>query len=63
MLKTRMPEAVMESVAMKSLWEETVLICLVLNDIYSVQKELVSLTPAPLSRVPFIPLDMADFVG
>ncbi|KAI2471488.1 terpenoid synthase [Annulohypoxylon bovei var. microspora] len=40
MLKVRLPETVMESAAMKSLWNETVVICFVLNDIYSVQKEI-----------------------
>ncbi|ORY63945.1 isoprenoid synthase domain-containing protein [Pseudomassariella vexata] len=40
MLRVRLPESIMESEAMKSLWRETVIICLVLNDIYSVQKEI-----------------------
>lgn len=42
MLKIRLPETVMECAAMKALWRETVYICLILNDIYSVQKEIVS---------------------
>ncbi|KAH8647233.1 isoprenoid synthase domain-containing protein [Xylariales sp. PMI_506] len=41
MLKMRLPEEIMESDAMKSLWKETVVICLILNDVYSVQKEIV----------------------
>ncbi|KAI1271745.1 terpenoid synthase [Xylaria sp. FL0933] len=41
MLKIRLPESVMESAAMKALWRETVYICLILNDVYSVQKEIV----------------------
>ncbi|KAI1343250.1 isoprenoid synthase domain-containing protein [Xylariaceae sp. FL0016] len=40
MLKVRLPESVMESTAMKSLWRETIHICLILNDVYSVQKEI-----------------------
>ncbi|OTB07944.1 hypothetical protein M426DRAFT_216497 [Hypoxylon sp. CI-4A] len=40
MLKIRLPESVMESAAMKALWRETVVICLILNDVYSVQKEI-----------------------
>ncbi|KAL7626663.1 hypothetical protein AAE478_003437 [Parahypoxylon ruwenzoriense] len=40
MLKVRLPESIMECGAMKSLWRETVVICLILNDIYSVQKEI-----------------------
>ncbi|KAI1212333.1 terpenoid synthase [Annulohypoxylon truncatum] len=40
MLKVRLPESIMESPAMKALWKETVVICFVLNDIYSVQKEI-----------------------
>ncbi|KAI1374941.1 terpenoid synthase [Hypoxylon crocopeplum] len=40
MLKIRLPESIMESEAMKALWKETVIICLILNDIYSVQKEI-----------------------
>lgn len=42
MLKIRLPEEVMEGPAMKALWKETVYICLILNDVYSVQKEIVS---------------------
>lgn len=49
MLKMRLPESVMESPAMKSLWDETVVICLILNDIYSVQKEIVSV---PICQIP-----------
>ncbi|KAI1452102.1 terpenoid synthase [Annulohypoxylon moriforme] len=40
MLKVRLPESIMESPAMRALWKETVVICFVLNDIYSVQKEI-----------------------
>ncbi|KAH7324543.1 isoprenoid synthase domain-containing protein [Stachybotrys elegans] len=40
MLKVRLPEAIMESAAMKTLWKETVVICLILNDVYSAQKEI-----------------------
>ncbi|KAI0465680.1 terpenoid synthase [Xylaria cf. heliscus] len=40
MLKIRLPETVMECAAMKSLWRETIYICLILNDVYSVQKEI-----------------------
>ncbi|XXH04947.1 mitofusin [Hypoxylon texense] len=40
MLKIRLPETIMECAAMKALWNETVIICLILNDIYSVQKEI-----------------------
>ncbi|KAI2639816.1 terpenoid synthase [Hypomontagnella submonticulosa] len=40
MLKIRLPESIMEGAAMKALWKETVVICLILNDIYSVQKEI-----------------------
>ncbi|KAI1768969.1 terpenoid synthase [Hypoxylon sp. FL1150] len=40
MLKIRLPESIMEGAAMKALWKETVIICLILNDIYSVQKEI-----------------------
>ncbi|KAI0180222.1 terpenoid synthase [Hypoxylon sp. FL1284] len=40
MLKVRLPESIMECAAMKALWKETVIICLILNDIYSVQKEI-----------------------
>lgn len=47
MLKIRLPESVMEGAAMKALWKETVIICLILNDIYSVQKEIVSPLPLP----------------
>jgi len=43
MLKIRLPEEVMECAAMKALWRETVYICLILNDVYSVQKEIVSI--------------------
>jgi hypothetical protein len=42
MLKIRLPESVMECKAMKALWKETIYICLILNDVYSVQKEIVS---------------------
>ncbi|KAI1810735.1 terpenoid synthase [Poronia punctata] len=41
MLKVRLPEEVMECAAMKALWRETIYICLILNDVYSVQKEIV----------------------
>ncbi|KAI3320917.1 terpenoid synthase [Xylariaceae sp. AK1471] len=41
MLKIRLPEIIMECAAMKALWRETIYICLLLNDIYSVQKEIV----------------------
>lgn len=41
MLKIRLPETIMNSSAMKSLWHQSVIICLILNDIYSVQKEIV----------------------
>lgn len=44
MLKVRLPESIMEGEAMKALWKETVVICFILNDIYSVQKEIVSLS-------------------
>ncbi|KAI0975558.1 terpenoid synthase [Xylaria arbuscula] len=40
MLKIRLPETVMECAAMKALWRETIYICLILNDVYSVQKEI-----------------------
>ncbi|KAI1393610.1 terpenoid synthase [Hypoxylon trugodes] len=40
MLKVRLPESIMESAPMKGLWKETVIICLILNDIYSAQKEI-----------------------
>ncbi|KAH9992376.1 terpenoid synthase [Xylariaceae sp. FL0662B] len=40
MLKIRLPESLMESAAMKSLWKETIVICLILNDVFSVQKEI-----------------------
>ncbi|KAI1777645.1 terpenoid synthase [Hypoxylon cercidicola] len=40
MLKVRLPESIMECAAMKALWKETVTICLILNDVYSVQKEI-----------------------
>ncbi|KAJ2987460.1 hypothetical protein NUW58_g4493 [Xylaria curta] len=40
MLKMRLPEPVMEGAAMKALWRETIYICLILNDVYSVQKEI-----------------------
>ncbi|KAI0537920.1 terpenoid synthase [Xylaria digitata] len=40
MLKIRLPEEVMECAAMKALWKETIYICLILNDVYSVQKEI-----------------------
>ncbi|CAJ2503564.1 Uu.00g109580.m01.CDS01 [Anthostomella pinea] len=40
MLKVRLPESVMESEAMRALWKETIHICLILNDVYSVQKEI-----------------------
>ena len=42
MLKIRLPETIMECAAMRSLWRETIYICLILNDVYSVQKEIVS---------------------
>ncbi|KAI1827568.1 terpenoid synthase [Xylaria intraflava] len=41
MLSMRLPESIMEGAAMKSLWKETIYICLILNDVYSVQKEIV----------------------
>ncbi|KAI1259520.1 terpenoid synthase [Xylariaceae sp. FL1019] len=41
MLGIRLPESVMESAAMRGLWRETIYICLILNDVYSVQKEIV----------------------
>ncbi|KAI1164843.1 terpenoid synthase [Nemania serpens] len=41
MLKIRLPEEVMEGAAMKALWKETIYICLILNDVYSVQKEII----------------------
>ncbi|KAI0196365.1 isoprenoid synthase domain-containing protein [Astrocystis sublimbata] len=41
MLKMRLPETVMDSAAMRALWKETIYICLILNDVYSVQKEIV----------------------
>ncbi|KAI1748964.1 terpenoid synthase [Xylaria castorea] len=41
MLKIRLPETVMECAAMKALWRETIYICLILNDIYSCQKEII----------------------
>ncbi|KAK5626974.1 hypothetical protein RRF57_002689 [Xylaria bambusicola] len=40
MLKIRLPETIMECAVMQSLWRETVYICLILNDVYSVQKEI-----------------------
>ncbi|KAH8887963.1 terpenoid synthase [Thozetella sp. PMI_491] len=40
MLRTKIPEQVMDSVRMQSLWVETVNICFMLNDVYSVQKEM-----------------------
>ncbi|KAI0115033.1 terpenoid synthase [Daldinia grandis] len=40
MLKVRLPESIMECGPMKELWKETVVMCLILNDIYSVQKEI-----------------------
>ncbi|KAI1099994.1 terpenoid synthase [Jackrogersella minutella] len=40
MLRVRLPETIMECEAMKALWKETVVICFILNDIYSVQKEI-----------------------
>ncbi|KAI0111240.1 terpenoid synthase [Nemania sp. FL0031] len=40
MLGIRLPETVMEGPAMKALWRETIYICLILNDVYSVQKEI-----------------------
>ncbi|KAI1177814.1 terpenoid synthase [Nemania sp. FL0916] len=39
-LKFRLPETVMNCKAMKALWKETVQICLILNDVYSAQKEI-----------------------
>ncbi|KAI1734997.1 terpenoid synthase [Xylaria scruposa] len=41
MLKIRLPETVMECTAMKALWRETIYICLILNDVYSCQKEII----------------------
>ncbi|KAJ8122618.1 hypothetical protein ONZ43_g1228 [Nemania bipapillata] len=52
MLKIRLPESVMEDPAMKALWRETVYICLILNDVYSVQKEI--LQGSLLNIVPVI---------
>ncbi|KAI1661663.1 terpenoid synthase [Daldinia decipiens] len=40
MLKIRLPESIMECDPMKELWKETIVMCLILNDIYSVQKEI-----------------------
>ncbi|KAI1417469.1 terpenoid synthase [Hypoxylon sp. FL1857] len=40
MLRIRLPESIMECAAMKALWRETVVICFILNDVYSVQKEI-----------------------
>ncbi|KAI8966808.1 terpenoid synthase [Daldinia sp. FL1419] len=40
MLKVRLPETIMEGAPMKKLWKETIVMCLILNDIYSVQKEI-----------------------
>ncbi|KAI1075342.1 terpenoid synthase [Whalleya microplaca] len=40
MLKIRLPEPLMECEAMKALWKETIIICLILNDVFSVQKEI-----------------------
>ncbi|KAK6950381.1 hypothetical protein Daesc_008708 [Daldinia eschscholtzii] len=40
MLKIRLPESIMECAPMKELWKETVVMCLILNDVYSVQKEI-----------------------
>ncbi len=41
MLRTKLPEQVMDGVGMQSLWVETGNICFMLNDVYSVQKEMV----------------------
>ncbi|KAI1493676.1 isoprenoid synthase domain-containing protein [Biscogniauxia mediterranea] len=40
MLRIRLPEEIMDSEAMQALWKETILLCLILNDVYSVQKEI-----------------------
>ncbi|KAI1808456.1 terpenoid synthase [Daldinia bambusicola] len=40
MLGIRLPESIMECGPMKELWKETVVMCLILNDVYSVQKEI-----------------------
>ncbi|KAI0522057.1 terpenoid synthase [Xylaria bambusicola] len=52
MLKIRLPETIMECAVMRSLWRETVYICLILNDVYSVQKEI--LQGSLLNIVPVI---------
>ncbi|KAM4067103.1 terpene synthase family, metal binding domain-containing protein [Hirsutella rhossiliensis] len=38
----RLPESIMESNSMKSLWRETTILCMLVNDIYSFKKELAS---------------------
>ncbi|KAI1464706.1 terpenoid synthase [Daldinia caldariorum] len=40
MLGIRLPESIMECGPMKELWKETVVMCLILNDVYSCQKEI-----------------------
>ncbi|KAI5924557.1 isoprenoid synthase domain-containing protein [Camillea tinctor] len=57
MLRIRLPEEIMDSEAMRALWKETIEVCLVLNDIYSVQKEiaqgsLLNIVPAMFKNLP-----------
>ncbi|XDG00548.1 hypothetical protein ABKA04_000163 [Annulohypoxylon sp. FPYF3050] len=59
MLKVRLPESIMESPAMRALWKETVVICFVLNDIYSVQKEIAQASLLNLVPVMFKNCDPA----
>ncbi|KAI2626454.1 terpenoid synthase [Hypoxylon sp. NC1633] len=40
MLYMRLPETIMNCEGMKGLWRATIVLCLILNDIYSVQKEI-----------------------
>ncbi|KAI2627117.1 terpenoid synthase [Xylaria nigripes] len=60
MLKMRLPESIMDCEAMRSLWRETIYICLILNDVYSVQKEILQGSLLNLVTVMFKNICQAD---
>ncbi|KAI1293945.1 terpenoid synthase [Xylaria venustula] len=57
-LRIRLPESIMRCDAMVVLWEETTRLCIVLNDIYSAQKEMAQ--GSLLNIVPVIFHDIRD---
>ncbi|KAI1437892.1 terpenoid synthase [Xylaria sp. CBS 124048] len=66
MLKMRIPESIMTSPAMKALWKETIYICLILNDVYSVQKEILQgslLNVVPVMFKNLIPAEQSNMAA